>query len=107
MRNRFVDVFDRSGARLFSYSIVLEDGNCLDAEFEEAALILAESSGQILADEVVHLRACCDRHGAIEYAEIQAPAAPKRGKSAVVSLVKHRLKRAGVQTGHRSVRQVS
>lgn len=107
MPTKCVDVFDRSGAKLFSCSIALEDKGCLDAEFEEAALILAESCGVIEAGEVEQLRACCDPAAAVELAEICAVAPPKRAKSAVVSLVKHRMKRAGARPGQHTFRHVS
>ena len=107
MPTKCVDVFDRSGAKLFSCSIALEDEGCLDAEFEEAALILAESCGVIGADEIEQLRACCDPGAAVEFAEEQPAVAPKRGKSAVVSLVKHRMKRAAARAGQHRIRQVS
>ena len=35
MPKRLVDVFDRGGAKLFTYTIGLEEEACLDAEFEE------------------------------------------------------------------------
>ena len=106
MPTKCVDVFDRAGARVLSYSIALEEEGCLDAEFEEAALILAETSGTIAAEEIVHLRACCDSTAGVELADVQVPAAPRRSKSAVVSLVKHRMKRAGTLT-RTGIRRVS
>jgi len=107
MPTKCVDVFDRSGVKLFSCSIALEDEGCLDAEFEEAALILAESCGVIGTDEIEQLRACCDPAAAAEVVEVRSSASPKREKSAVVSLVKHRMKRAGGRPGQHRIRQVS
>jgi hypothetical protein len=109
MTTRLVDVFDRGGAKLFTYSIALEDTDCLDAEFEEVALIFAESSGLVASAEIVHLRATCEPCAIIEEAQISA-AEPKRAsrrKGAVVSLVKHRMKQAGAASERHRIRQVS
>src|ERR1041384_3957438 len=95
MASKIVDIFDGSGTKLFTYSIALEDNDCLDAEFEEAALIFAETSGTISKDEIVQLSARCEIRLAEEGPEqISAVLRPKR-QNAVVSLVKHRMKRAG------------
>ena len=95
MASKIVDVFDNSGAKLFSYSIALEDAGCLDAEFEEAALIFAESSGAVPREEFAQLRACCDIAPAEDApAPISQEPQRKRRKGKVVSLVKHRMKRA-------------
>jgi hypothetical protein len=97
MAKKLVDVFDRGGAKLFTYSIALEDEDCLEAEFEEVALIFAQSSGLVAAEEVVHLRARCDSGVELEVVEAAMSVAPaKRQKSTVVSLIKHRMKRAGM-----------
>jgi hypothetical protein len=56
---RSVEVFDRDGHLLETYTIVLEGVDCHDAEFEEVALIFAEQSGRVAAAELVHLRAIC------------------------------------------------
>jgi hypothetical protein len=93
MPKKLVDVFDREGGKLFTYNIALEDADCLDAEFEEVALIFAETSGLVAAAEVVHLRARCDSAEA-DVIEIAATATrSKRPKSTVVSLIKHRMKK--------------
>ena len=109
MGKKLVDVFDRGGAKLFTYSIALEDVGCLDAEFEEVALIFAESSGLVAADQVVHLRARCDGTGEHQEvtADVSAPASGKRSKSTVVSLIKHRMKRAGLAPQRHRARHVS
>lgn len=107
MPTKCVDVFDCTGAKLFSYSIALDDEGCLDAEFEEAALILAEVSGMIGPDEFVQLRACCDPGSATEGFEVLDSAPQKRSKSRVISLVKHRMRRAGARAGQHRVRRVS
>jgi hypothetical protein len=109
MPSRFVDVFDRSGAKLFSYSIALDEEGCLDGEFEEAALILAESSGRVTGEEVGHLVARCDAAPIAELAADEAAeeARPKLRKSTVVSLVKHRMRRAGSSSERHRLRQIS
>jgi hypothetical protein len=56
---RAVEVFDRDGHLIEVYSVVLEDAACHDAEFEEVALIFAEQSGRVIAEEIIHLRARC------------------------------------------------
>lgn len=102
MVSKIVDVFDGSGAKLFSYSIALEDEDCLNAEFEEVALIVAESSGPVAAEEAVHLRArCATIMTETPVEQVLELTLPKRRKNAVVSLVKHRMKRAGTG-GHKS-----
>jgi hypothetical protein len=96
MASKIVDIFDGSGTKLFTYSIALEDNDCLDAEFEEAALIFAETSGIVSKGEIAHLSARCEIGLAEEGAEhISAPPGMKLRKNAVVSLIKHRMKRAG------------
>jgi|SRR5690348_9020294 len=56
---RSVEVFDRDGHLLETYTIVLEGADCHDAEYEEVALIFAEQSGRVTAAELVHVRASC------------------------------------------------
>jgi len=109
MATRVVDVFDRTGAKLFTYSIVLEEQGCLEAEFEEAALIFAESSGAVEREEMVHLRAAC----ALTPLELEmhdatiSPHRTKRRKGALVSLVQHRMKRIKGTPSSSRIRQVS
>ncbi|MBV9570634.1 MAG: hypothetical protein JO056_05260 [Alphaproteobacteria bacterium] len=107
MPNKLVDVFDPSGAKLFSYSIALEDEGCVDAEFEEVALILAESSGRIVAEDIAHLTARCGTVPILELVaeEAQGTARPKRPKNTVVSLVKHRMKQAGMAPARHKLRR--
>jgi hypothetical protein len=108
MAKKLVDVFDRGGAKLFTYSIALEDEGCLDAEFEEVALIFAESSGLVAAEEIVHLRACCDSIVEPEAVEAATTTVPtKRQKNTVVSLIKHRMKRAGMTSERHRARSAS
>ncbi|HEY1838059.1 MAG TPA: hypothetical protein VGG36_10405 [Rhizomicrobium sp.] len=59
LTERAVEVFDRDGHLIEVYSVVLEDADCHEAEFEEVALIFAEQSGRVVAEEIVHLRARC------------------------------------------------
>ena len=108
MPRKLVDVFDREGGKLFTYNIALEEEGCLDAEFEEVALIFAESSGLVAVEEVVHLRACCSSSAELDVIEIPATASrPKRQKSTVVSLIKHRMKRAGLAHPRHRARSAS
>jgi hypothetical protein len=108
MAKKMVDVFDRSGARLFSYSIALEDEGCIEAEFEEVALIFAERSGLVAEADIAHLVARCDASAAeLALAEAAqptihaaAPPKPARKKSTVVSLIKHRMKKAAATSAH-------
>ena len=109
MPNKVVDVFDPAGAKLFSYSIALEDANCVNAEFEEVALILAESSGHVVAEDIARLTARCDATSILELVaeEAHETARPKRPRNTVVSLVKHRMKRAGYTSARDRLRQSS
>jgi hypothetical protein len=109
MTTRLVDVFDRGGAKLFTYSIALEETDCLDAEFEEVALIFAESSGLVASEEIVHLRATCEPCAILEEAQVSAAECKRapRGKAAVVSLVKHRMRRTGAAAERHRIRHVS
>lgn len=59
MARQLVEVIDRSGHIVHSYTITLEHGHCVDAEFEEVALIFAENHGLVPKSEHVHLRARC------------------------------------------------
>jgi hypothetical protein len=87
MASKIVDVFDGSGTKLFTYSIALEDNDCVDAEFEEAALIFAETSGIVSKGEIAQLNARCEFYLAEEEAvEISARPRPILRKNAVVSL---------------------
>jgi len=59
MPKQLVEVIDRSGNIVHSYTITLEHGDCVDAEFEEVALVFAENHGVVPKVEHVHLRARC------------------------------------------------
>lgn len=56
---RSIDVFDADGSHLRTYSVVL-GANCLAAEYEEYALILAERDGAVAAEEFETCWARCD-----------------------------------------------
>lgn len=59
MAHQIVDVIDRHGHVVQSYTVEIEGKNCVEAEFEEIALVLAEKSGKLAIEEHVHLRARC------------------------------------------------
>jgi len=61
MPKQLVEVIDRHGHVVQSTVIELDHEHCVDAEYEEVALILAEKSGRIEKAEHVHLRATCVR----------------------------------------------
>ena len=108
MPKKLVDVFDRSGGKLFTYSIALEEAGCLDGEFEEVALIFAESSGLVAVEEMVHLRARCEPGETIESAAAEeARKRASRPKSTVLSMVKHRMKKAAAAGHAHRIRHVS
>ena len=58
---QLVEVIDRKGHIVHSYTIALERGECIDAEFEEVALVFAENHGLVPKEEHMHLRARCVR----------------------------------------------
>jgi hypothetical protein len=59
MTKRSVDVFDRHGHLVHTYTIVLDEKDCHEIEYEEVALIFAEQSGRVRREEFIHLRARC------------------------------------------------
>ncbi len=61
MAKQLVEVIDRDGHIIDRYTVVLDDADCHDAEYEEVALVLAGQSGRIIETEHVHLRARCLR----------------------------------------------
>ena len=61
MAKQLVEVIDRKGHVVHSYTIELLEDDCHDAEYEEVALILAEKHGVVAEAEYVHLRARCVR----------------------------------------------
>jgi hypothetical protein len=58
---QLVEVIGRDGHVVHSYTVELERGECVDAEFEEVALVLVEKDGVVSKEEHVHLRARCVR----------------------------------------------
>ena len=61
MPKQLVEVIDRRGHVIHRYTVELERADCVDAEYEEVALILAEKSGVVAGKEHIHLRARCVR----------------------------------------------
>jgi len=61
MAKQLVEVIDRRGHVVSTYTVELPDEDCHDAEYEEVALILAETHGVVAEAEYVHLRARCVR----------------------------------------------
>ena len=59
MPRQIVEVIGRDGHVIESYTVELDHEQCVDAEYEEFALVLAEKSGKIAKTEQVHLRARC------------------------------------------------
>ena len=61
MAKQLVEVIDRKGHVVHRYTVDLEHEECVDAEYEEVALILAEKGGVVAETEFLHLRARCVR----------------------------------------------
>jgi hypothetical protein len=61
MAKQVVEVIGRDGHVLRSYTVALEHAGCIDAEYEEVALVFAERDGIVAEKEHVHLRARCVR----------------------------------------------
>ncbi len=59
MAKQLVEVIDRRGHVVHSYTIALEHDECVEAEFEEVALIFTENHGVVAKTEHIHLRARC------------------------------------------------
>jgi hypothetical protein len=59
MAHQIVEVIDRNGHVVHSYTVELDGADCVEAEFEEVALVLAEQGGKVTKEEHVHLRARC------------------------------------------------
>jgi hypothetical protein len=59
MSKQLVEVIGRDGHVVHSYTVELEQSDCVDAEFEEIALMLVEKDGVVTKEEHVHLRARC------------------------------------------------
>ena len=59
MARQLIEVIDRHGHVVHSYTVELEGADCVEAEFEEVALVFAENHGVVPRTEHVHLRARC------------------------------------------------
>ncbi|HEY7976811.1 MAG TPA: hypothetical protein VID67_01350 [Rhizomicrobium sp.] len=59
MPRQLVEVIGRDGHVIESHVVEIPHGDCIDAEFEEVALVLTEKSGKVREPEHVHLRARC------------------------------------------------
>lgn len=92
MSSKVVDVFGMAGERLATYTVTLDDVDCLDPEFEEVALILAETSGIVTGEELLTIVARCADPAIPERTSRQQRSLQSTGK--VISLVKKRLELA-------------
>ena len=61
MAKQRVDVIGRDGHVVHSCTVALDGRDCIDAEFEEIALVFAENHALVPREEHVHLRARCVR----------------------------------------------
>ena len=61
LSTRIVDIYDAKGGHIAAYTVCLEDEGCLECEFEEVALIFAERSGRVSAEQATTLIARCHR----------------------------------------------
>jgi hypothetical protein len=61
MPRQLVEVMGRDGHPIERHTVELEHEDCVDAEFEEMALILTERGGKVCEAEYIHLRAACVR----------------------------------------------
>ncbi len=59
MPRQLVEVIGRDGHLIESHVVEIAHDDCIDAEFEEVALIFTEHSGIIAKSEHIHLRARC------------------------------------------------
>jgi hypothetical protein len=59
MPKQIVDVIGRDGHVLHTYTIEVEHADCVDAEYEEIALVHAENGKLVPKREHIHLRARC------------------------------------------------
>jgi hypothetical protein len=59
MPKQLVEVIDCHGHVVYSTTVALEGADCIEAEFEEVAIIFAESHAGLPKTEHVHLRAHC------------------------------------------------
>ena len=89
MSSKVVDVFGMAGERLATYTVTLDDVDCHDAEYEEVALILAETSGLVRGEELLTIVARCAEPAIAERTARAQQEQRPRGK--VISLVKKRM----------------
>jgi hypothetical protein len=61
MAKQLVEVIDRHGHVVYSTMVALEHDDCIDAEFEEVALVFAENHGLVPKEEHIPFRARCVR----------------------------------------------
>jgi len=87
--SKVVDVFGMAGERLATYTVTLDDVDCHDAEYEEVALILAETSNLVKGEELLTIVARCAEPAISERAGRAQQEQRPRGK--VISLVKKRM----------------
>jgi hypothetical protein len=59
MPRQLVEVIGCDGHVIESHVVELEHAECIDAEYEEMALILTERGGKVREAEYIHLRAAC------------------------------------------------
>jgi hypothetical protein len=59
MPRQLVEVIGRDGHVVESHVVELEHEECVDAEYEEVALVLTERGGRVCEAEHIHLRAAC------------------------------------------------
>ena len=59
MPKQLVEVIGRDGHVIHHYAVELEHDECVEAEYEEVALVLAEKGGVVAKTEHIHLRARC------------------------------------------------
>ena len=59
MPRQLVEVIGRDGHVIESHIVEVPHGDCVEAEFEEIALVLTERSGRVAEAEHIHLRARC------------------------------------------------
>ena len=59
MAKQLVEVIDRHGHIVYATTVALEGEECIEAEFEEVALVFAEKHSGLPRAEHVHLRARC------------------------------------------------
>lgn len=59
MARQLVEVIDRRGHVVYSTTVEIEGDDCVDAEFEEVALVFAENHADLPRTEHIHLRARC------------------------------------------------